>query len=150
MKKRNLIMLASLSAVILALLGLYFLREYNRKIPDTAERKADYSMTAEQVIGAFAAGEKAANTKYLDKVLEISGTVKSVEHDEKGQFTVSIGDPVAMSSVRCSMDSLHNQEAAGLQPGTSIIIKGICTGYNADELLGSDVLLNRTAIIQKK
>ena len=54
-----------------------------------------------------------------------------------------------MSSVRFSMDSLHNEKAATLVKGQTAVLKGICTGYNADEMLGSDLILNR-AVIDKK
>ena len=53
-----------------------------------------------------------------------------------------------MSSVRFSMDSIHNAQAASLVKGTKAVLKGICTGYNADEMLGSDLILNR-AVIEK-
>lgn len=54
-----------------------------------------------------------------------------------------------MSSVRCSIDSIHSNEAAVIQPGSLIAVKGICSGYNADEMLGSDVILVRSAVDSK-
>jgi len=55
-----------------------------------------------------------------------------------------------MNSVRCSIDSNFTSQAAGITAGSPIIIKGICTGYNADELgLGADIILNRCVAIKK-
>jgi hypothetical protein len=48
------------------------------------------------------------------------------------------------------MDSVHNNEAAILQKGTHATMKGICTGFNKDELLGSDVILIRCVVDSKK
>jgi hypothetical protein len=48
------------------------------------------------------------------------------------------------------MDSIHNKEAADVKRGIHIAMKGICTGFNADELLGSDVILVRCVVHSKK
>lgn len=62
--------------------------------------------------------------------------VKEVIKDDKGFYTVVLGDTASMSSVRCAFDSVHNSEAAG-NSGRVIALKGICSGFNADEMLGS-------------
>jgi hypothetical protein len=135
--------------VILAGLFLFAYWEYNRKRADTAELSAKYTITGTDLIKAFTADEKTANATYLDKIIAVKGTVKSLDKDEQGSFTVILGDSASMSSVRCSMDSSHNPEAQALKEGVPITVKGICTGFNADELLGSDVLLNRCSIANK-
>ena len=49
------------------------------------------------------------------------------------------------------MDSVHNADASFLKSGSSVVVKGNCTGFNKDEMgLGSDVILNRCAVITKK
>jgi tRNA_anti-like len=135
--------------IIIAGSAFFTFKEYNRKRKDIAEEPAAYSLGSAEFIAAFATNEKAANQKYLDKVVVISGTVKSADKDEQGDYTVVLGDAASMSSVRCSMDSTHNNEAAGLLPGAMLKVKGLCTGFNSDELLGSDVILSRCSI-QKK
>jgi hypothetical protein len=134
--------------VVVVIIGVMFFayREYNRKQKDVADISAAYTLTSEEIILAFSSDEKASNAKYLDKVLAVQGTVKSIDKDDHGFRTVVLGDTTSMSSVRCSMDSSHNEEAAKLQAGNRVIVKGICTGFNADELLGSDVILNRGTI----
>jgi hypothetical protein len=47
------------------------------------------------------------------------------------------------------MDSASVKQAVNLQAGTNVIVKGVCTGFNADELVGSDVVLNRCVQIEK-
>jgi hypothetical protein len=41
---------------------------------------------------------------------------------------------------------MHNEETENLVSGSKVTVKGVCTGFNADELLGSDVILNRCSI----
>ena len=61
-----------------------------------------------------------------------------------------LGDTASMSSVRCSIDSVHSSEATKVQQGSIIAVKGICSGFNADEMLGSDVILVRSVVDSKK
>jgi hypothetical protein len=103
-------------------------------------------LNAAALITAFETNETHANTKYLDKVIAVNGKIKTVEKDEKGFYSIILGDTGSMSSVRCSMDSTHQQGAAKLTPGVFVTVKGACTGFNADDLLGSDVILNRCVV----
>ncbi len=128
--------------------GYYAYQEYNRKQKDTADLKADFTAPAVAILEEFQQDEKAANLKYNGKVLKIDGLVKDLIRDDKGFYSVVLGDTASMSSVRFSMDSLHNEKAATLVKGSKTTLKGICTGYNADEMLGSDLILNR-AVIEK-
>lgn len=132
--------------VILAAGGIYFYKEYNRVHKDTAKLKPDFTLKAADLVKEFEAGEQASNKKYLDKVILVDGVVKKVEKDDKGFYSLVLGDTMSMSSVRCSIDSLHSHEAAAVQQGNIIALKGICTGFNADEMLGSDVILTRSVV----
>jgi hypothetical protein len=142
------IILVLLLIVILAG-GWYAYRAYTGKVKSLTEVKTDMRITAPELIAAFEKDTAAANRQYLGKVLEVTGNVKSVESEE-GSATVSLGESGTMSSVRCSMDTTHLQQAALLQEGNNITIKGSCTGFMAEELLGSDVILNRCVLTTGK
>ncbi|MGZ8540112.1 MAG: OB-fold protein, partial [Chitinophagaceae bacterium] len=98
----------------------------------------------------FETEEPASNKKYWDKVILVDGMVKEVSKDDRGLYSVILGDTASMSSVRCSMDSIHNHETAAVKKGDHLAVKGICAGFNADEMLGSDVILVRCAVYSKK
>lgn len=134
-----------LFAIFIAILSgaWYGYKEYSRKVKDLSKVKAQLQISAEDLITSFENNETAANEMYLDKVIAVKGKIKSVEKDNSGHYAVILGKEASMSSVRCSMDSTHHDEVASLPAGTFITIKGACTGFNADELLGSDVILNR-------
>lgn len=130
--------------------GLYAYKEYNRKNVDLAATKPAYTLTDMQLIDEFTQDQNASNKKYLGKILELSGNIKKIDTDANGYHTVILGNAVNMNSVRCSVDSAFNKEAHNLTVGSTVVIKGICTGYNADDLgLGSDVILNRSIPINK-
>lgn len=147
MKKKTLIIL-SIIAFGLAGGGWYAYTEYTRKVKDLTKVKADMGMTASSLIQAFETNEQKANADYLDKVISVSGKVKAVEKNDQGHFSVILGEEGSLSSVRCSMDSAHQQDVVSLTKGSPVTLKGSCTGFNSDELLGSDVILNR-AVLQK-
>jgi hypothetical protein len=124
---------------------------YNKKNPDYSNVKADVKISAVNFIHEYEANDSSSNQKFLGKVVEVTGNIKEIKMDEKGSYTVILGDTNSMSSVRCSMDSVHQQDAAKLVSGSSTTVRGACTGFNKDEMgLGSDVILNRSVIIQRK
>ncbi|HEV8271162.1 MAG TPA: hypothetical protein VGQ04_07620 [Chitinophagaceae bacterium] len=141
---------AIVAAVIIALTaGLYGYIEYTKTNMDLMYEKADHVTGAKELIKEFEENEQAANTRFLDKIIAVNGSIKDVMKDDKGFYTVMVGNEGYTSSVRCSMDADHQLRDTQLQLGSNITIKGICTGFNADQLLGSDVILNR-CVIEKK
>jgi hypothetical protein len=141
--------------IVMLLLGIGFgawkgLSEYNRTNEDLSNVKAEISISAMELISQYEANDSVANVKYLGRIIEIEGNVKRTEPDEKGIFTVIVGDTSSLSSVRCAMDTIHNQDAAHLVAGSSIKMRGACTGFMRDDMgLGSDVILNRCVVIEK-
>ncbi|HQU57379.1 MAG TPA: hypothetical protein PLG88_08105 [Chitinophagaceae bacterium] len=144
MKKKKIIIL---SIVILALSGgLYAYMEFNRKVKDLSRVRADVKFKSGELIQEFEKDEKAANALYLDKIISVQGQLKAIEKDLANNYSLVLGDAASMSSVRCSMDADHQEDIQHLKEGVYVSVKGACTGFNADELLGSDVILNRCVI----
>lgn len=136
--------------VLLLVVGaVYGYCEYNRKPASMTDAPADFSVNTTNLLTAFEKDEAAANKIYLDKVLEVEGALKEVTADDKGFYTVVIGEDASLSSVRCSVDSLFSSRASMLKVGSLVKVKGVCTGFMKDELVGSDVTLVRCAIIEK-
>jgi hypothetical protein len=136
--------------ILLAAVAFYIYKEYNRTHKDTAGLKPDYTVIASNFIDEFVKNEQTANKKYWDKVIVVKGLVKNIDKDVNGFYSITLGDTVSLSSVRCLLDSSHNQEAIRVEKGEITTLKGICAGFNADELLGSDVILVRSVIDKNK
>lgn len=134
--------------IVAALLYLY--KEYNRTNKDTAGLTPDYTVPASSIIKEFETDESLAGRKYTDKIILVHGFIKDLLKDDRGFYSVMLGDTASMSSVKCSMDSIYNHMALTLQKGTYATVKGVCAGFNADELLGSDVILVRCVIDKNK
>lgn len=148
MKEKSILRYSIIFALLFAAIAVFYgYKEFNRKTKSVAEQKTTFSVKQEDLLREFSTDEKTAMQKFGGKVLEVNGKVKLVETDESGYATVVLGDSASLSSIRCSIDS--TQTAISIQPNTTIIIKGICTGYNADELgLGADVILNRCVFVK--
>ncbi len=127
--------------------GFYGYKEYNRTAKDIATITPAFTTSSDAIIEEFTKSDSTANAKYLGKTLALNGNLKAIDKDENGFYTLVLGDTTSSTAVRCSMDSAHNSEATTLKEGTKINVKGICTGFNQDELgLGADIILNHSCI----
>jgi hypothetical protein len=133
-------------AIIAITAGLYGYQEYFRKNENLNYVKASFKIQANALIKEFEENEKRANEKFLDRIIAVSGTIRDVIKDDKGYYSIVLGADKNMSTVRCSMNSIDQDDEGLLKKGNTILIKGACTGFNADELLGSDIILNRCVI----
>ncbi|MBL0357439.1 MAG: hypothetical protein IPP72_11385 [Chitinophagaceae bacterium] len=150
-KRKNLKNILLLLATIGVVAALYGYKEFNRKNKNLHDVDAAAKVQYSEIISQFSTDEKKANAAYTGKAILVSGLVKNIDKDDKGFYTIALGDDVSMSSVRCSIDSIESAKAALVKVNSTVNIKGICTGYNADELgLGSDVILNRCVIVTEK
>ena len=88
--------------------------------------KNGIQVTATNLAKEFGADEKAANTKYLDKPIEVTGTINEATKNQDSALTVVLdtGDP--MSGVQCT---LSDKKAANTK-GQTVTVTGFCSGYN--------------------
>lgn len=133
------------TVVLLAAVGGYYAyTEYNRRAPSMPDTPAAFTLSASELLQAFESNLGEAKKKYIDQVLEVKGAVTKVEKDDKGYYTIVLGEAGAISAVRCVVDSLYRSSAARYTVGTNAAIRGVCVGYSPDDMgLGADVLLNR-------
>jgi hypothetical protein len=143
-KKRVII---SIIILLIIAAGIYGWEEYNRKVKDLGDVAAEITTEAPALVKEFMTNEAAANTKYQNRIIAVSGMVKKVIEVDN-TFTVVVGDTTDLSSVRCLIDSTHTTGIAELKRGMNINIKGAITGFKKDDtgILGSYVELNRCVI----
>lgn len=125
---------------------IYAYREFNRRNLNVAQESSVYRVDADELIREFTANDSVANARYVGRILSVNGLVKDISKDERSYYTVILGDTAGSSSIRCAIDSIYSGTASAIKPGTSVTVKGTCTGYNEDELLGFDIFFNRCLI----
>ena len=137
-----------ISAILLAILagGWYAYSEYTRKVKSLSRVSADFAVKSDELLTEFETNEAQSNQKYLGKIISVTGRLRSVEDNGSGSYFLILGSENSISSIRCSMDSTVKDGVKKLIAGSIIKVKGACTGYTSDELLGSDIILNRCVI----
>ncbi len=141
-----------ITMLLLLIGGTYLYTEYTRKRVDTKSQPPSFKLQAGSWLEEFAANEQAAAKKYAGREIfvEVTGEVVEILPLDPGHYTILLGQQRNTSSVRCRMDSLYNQELAGVQPGQTLTIKGQFTGFKADELgIGADIEMNFCVLVKK-
>src|SRR5690606_11904509 len=95
----------------------------------------DFVVAAPAFFSEFELDETAANLKYLDKVIEISGSVRSFSKDEEGIVSITLGTDNELSGVICQLDQLTTHKRTTFESGEAVKFKGICTGMLMDVVL---------------
>jgi len=113
---------------------------YNKPRSGAADMKTAYTVDAKSLFAEFSADENAANAKYLGKAIEVSGTVSSIETDDRGTMNVSLATD-EMGSVNCQFEK--KDKMPELTAGKSINVKGVCSGYLLDVVLVDCVIENK-------
>lgn len=138
-----------ISTIVLVVLigGIYAWSEYTRTVKSLAGAEADFTTDAAALIAEFEKDELAADKKYHNKIVAVSGMVKGVDAVQN-TYSIVLGDTIQMSAVRCVVDSVYVKSVSGVNRGMVITVKGAITGFKKDDtgMLGSDVELNRCVI----
>ena len=117
------------AAVLAGVFGYY---EFNRKAENLQSKAADISLDVPTFISEYQKDEKAADAKYLDKVVEVKGKIAEVKKDETGAVKLSFVSDDPMSTVIAEMDPAIAENALKLAPNTEVTIKGVCSGSLGD------------------
>jgi tRNA_anti-like len=96
--------------------------------PDDIKSARALAVTASGLLQEYSNTEVEANKKYIGKIIAVTGEIKELGKNQEGQTIVILntGDP--MNSINCTME----EQAVQLQPGTTVTLKGLCTGYMMD------------------
>ena len=125
-------------AVGVILASLYV---FNMKHKDLKKTKPDFVITSVSLQKVFEDEEKSATAKYVNKILEVSGTIESVKTGEENILSVNLKTGSEFSSVICTFPA--QTDPVQFKTGNQITIRGECSGFLMD------VLLNNCTVIKK-
>lgn len=127
--------------VFLAVAGIgSALYMFNMQHKDLNKTKPDFVISAVDLQKAFEDNETAATARYVKKVLEVSGVVESVKSVEGNVLNVTIKSGSDLSSVICTFPEATDQSK--FTAGSTVKVRGECSGYLMDVLLNNCVLVN--------
>lgn len=139
MSKKKLILISAIVLVgAAALTGYMMWNKPHKDVKDANGRQ----ITATELYNLYIADSAKAKSLYTDKVVQVKGEVVKVSANQQNQQVILIKTSVAGACINCTME--QNDTAA--KEGSTIIIKGICSGYiggDADMGLPGDVFLVR-------
>lgn len=107
---------------------------YNKPHTDVAETKADVSINADNLLEDFQSDEFLANSKYLEQIIQVNGTISELAK-EQGKGIVVLSSPGSFGGIRCHLSFTEHEKFHKLKKGQQISIKGVCTGYLMDVIL---------------
>ncbi len=125
-------------ALIGGIVGIYF---YTLGQKDLTNTKADFTMPANELFAEYEANEESANTKYRDKIVEVSGKVAQVTLNTDSTLNVMLMDVDDFSGVLCTFNAISDPASIDINKGDNVVIRGICSGMLMDVQLNNCVLV---------
>lgn len=121
------------------LAGLYM---YNLQDKDLRKVKPDFIMTASELQRAFENDEADAGSKYINRIIEITGEIESVKPGENQTLVITLKTENPLSAVSCTM------QAESITPefdaGDQVSLRGQCSGFLMDVLMNNCTVINQT------
>ena len=148
------IILVVAGIVIAGSVGLYLFNMPHRNVQ---KADADYSLSSSQIVTEYLTDKESANKKYLaedgdSKVLEITGVVSNVSEDFNGQKVVLLKNTDDKAGVSVSFTTETNANAAKLQVGETVTVKGVIrsgAAFDEDLELYENVILEKSDLATK-
>jgi hypothetical protein len=124
-----------LIGIIAAVLVYFFV--INKSHPDYEKEKPAFTLKASELFEQYRADETAANEKYIDQIVQVSGILDKVEVLDTLSIAVFIFEEGMFGDegIRCTMLEKYNKKIQSYAPGNSITIKGYCAGYNDPDVI---------------
>ena len=137
MRKMTKLIYAIAVVAITALGGYYYVFVYSKTHHRNVQSEKGIVIQADSLSAAYQANEKNANALYLNKAVEISGTIVSVDKNQEGKITLIIGSTDSFSNVSVTLISTAPLTQ---KIGETITIKGVCTGALSDVIVTEGVV----------
>jgi len=117
--------------------GLYLWNKPHAKV----ENAKSVVMTAEALSKEYNTNEKKADSLYLNKAIEVSGTVSEIEKNQDGGIMVVLATDDPMAGVQCTM----REKNVAVTKGAKVVIKGFCSGNGITGVSLTDCVMKNTS-----
>ena len=136
MTNRKMTIVAVLLIVALCIrIGVY---KYNEAQPDTSDIQADVQISAMAIMETYESNEPHANDLYLNKYVDVTGTIAKIVTDEKCSLYLKTNSMLGFVIAELSDCSITSD----IREGSSVTVRGLCSGYLSDVILVRSVLAN--------
>ena len=135
MRNRKSIILTILAAIILAVAG-YAYYIWNKPARDVADEKG-IQITSIAIFDSFSNNENSADSQFLNKAIEVTGTVSDVKKNQAGKTVVYLKSDDPIYGVNCTF----KEDPGPIAKGSTITFKGVCTGYLSDVVINQGIMI---------
>jgi tRNA_anti-like len=104
-----------------------------------AENATAIVFKADDLFKEYGKDEKAADAKYLNKVIEVTGAVGSTETNQDGGVMVILNTSDPSSGIQCSM----REKNVAIEKGKEVTIRGFCTGNGITGVSLTDCVIKK-------
>jgi len=115
----------------------YYTFVYSKTHHRDAQSEASVIITADSLSAAYQADEQKANKRFLNKAIEVTGTILSIGQDQANHITILMGKADAFSNVSITILSI---QPITQKVGEIITVKGVCTGNLSDVIINEGVI----------
>ena len=125
------------------LISLIFITQCIQPKTPPEETSVRFTISAADLYDVFSRNDNTSGQKYINKIIEVSGPVASIQADSLDRSVIFLLDD--LFGIRCSMDSAYSvsnmSKIMGLSPGELIRLKGRCIGFQTDVLLSECTMM---------
>lgn len=102
-----------------------------------AEDEKGIAITTTVLAKEYGTDEKAADAKYLDKWIEVTGTVSETEKNQDGGLMVILQTEDPTAGVQCAM----REKNISVNKGQTVTMKGKCSGNGITGVTLTDCII---------
>jgi hypothetical protein len=113
---------------------------YNKPRADISQVSPSVIIDAGSLYQDYQKNEASSDKKYLDKIIEVDGTVTEVQQTDSS-VSVELGGGGA-GGVNCSIINTDRKKMAVPSKGSMVKIKGRCSGFLMDVNMVDCVIMN--------
>ena len=130
-----------LSVVFILVLSFWFYTNFLLTEPSMKKQITKHRISAIDLYAQFDQNEAAANNKFLNKVLEVKGMIKSIDQNEQSKPVIML-ETEGFGFINATLSDAKELDTLVLQNGNEVTLKGECIGLLLDVLLINAIILN--------
>lgn len=115
---------------------------YNMQDKDLQKVNPDFTMTASELQNAFETDEATAGTKYINRIIEVSGEVASINPGENQMVIITLKTDNPFSGVSCTLQA--DSRPPELSAGDQVLLRGQCSGFLMDVIMNNCTVISNT------
>ena len=123
--------------ILLASAGYYYVFVYAKNHHRDVQAEKSIVVVADSLSAAFGEDEAKANAAYLNKAIQVTGAIINIDKNQAGQTTILVGNKTAFSNVSITL-AMPLPSKYGV--GSTITVKGVCTGALSDVVVTDGVI----------